>query len=126
MGREQTTAVAAGAPSIGEGTGVLEVVQAISQRLYAVESTLVSITSLLSELNRNASTSRFEKEWYTTSEVADILSKSDFTIREKWCNQGRIECEKDPYSGKWRIPAAEVRRLQAGGALRPKGPSGGP
>jgi hypothetical protein len=47
-----------------------------------------------------------------------MLGKSDFTVREKWCNQGRIECEKHSDSGKWRIPAHEVRRLRNGGGLK--------
>lgn len=57
------------------------------------------------------------KEWYTTDELAQALGKSSFTIREKWCNAGRIECEKDDASGKWRIPGHEYRRLVNGGAL---------
>jgi hypothetical protein len=48
------------------------------------------------------------------------LGKSQYTIQERWCNDGRIECEKDPESGKWRIPGGEYRRLVGGGALKPK------
>jgi helix-turn-helix protein len=59
------------------------------------------------------------KDWYTTDELATALNKSPFTIREKWCNAGRIECEKDSGTGKWRIPGAEYRRLVNGGALKP-------
>jgi hypothetical protein len=59
-----------------------------------------------------------EKEWYSTDELASALGKAPFTIREKWCNSGRIDAEKDPVSGKWRIPGHEYRRLVNGGALR--------
>ncbi len=60
------------------------------------------------------------KEWYTTDELAKALGKSGFTVREKWCNAGRIDAEKDQASGKWHIPGHEYRRLVSGGSLRPK------
>jgi predicted site-specific integrase-resolvase len=63
---------------------------------------------------------KVEKEWYSTSELAETLDKSHYTIQERWCNEGRIECEKDPESGKWRIPGHEFRRLVGGGALKPR------
>ena len=43
------------------------------------------------------------------------LDKSHFTIQERWCNDGRIECEKDPTSGKWRIPAMNIGGWSAAG-----------
>lgn len=58
------------------------------------------------------------KDWYSTDELAAAVKKSSFTVREKWCNGGRIECEKDPYSGKWRIPGHEFQRLVNGGSPR--------
>ncbi len=60
------------------------------------------------------------KDWYSTDELAQALGKARWTIQEKWCNAGRIECEKDEESGKWRIPGYEFRRLVNGGKLRPK------
>jgi excisionase family DNA binding protein len=83
------------------------------QRLAAVELQVAEVHSLLLE-------KKTEKEWYGTDEVAKILGKSDFTVREKWCNQGRIEAVKDGDTGKWRIPAHELQRLRNGGGLRPQ------
>src|SRR5947207_3312011 len=60
------------------------------------------------------------KEWYSTTELADAMSVSVYTVAERWCNAGRIECEKDPDSGKWRIPGHEFQRLVRGGPLRPR------
>lgn len=60
------------------------------------------------------------KEWYTPNELAELMGRSSFTVREKWCNDGRIECEKNQDSGKWRIPGREVNRLLNGGGLAPK------
>jgi hypothetical protein len=59
------------------------------------------------------------KAWYTPNELADALGKAAFTIREGWCNAGRIECEKDE-GGKWRIPGGEYQRLVDGGKPNPK------
>jgi hypothetical protein len=59
-----------------------------------------------------------EKEWYSTGELAQAMSVSVYTVT-RWCNEGRIAVKKDPDTGKWRVPAAEYRRLVAGGSLRP-------
>ena len=85
----------------------------LGQRLTVVEQKMEAIYSLLTS-------QKVEKEWYSTSELAEALDKSQYTIQERWCNDGRIECEKDPESGKWRIPGPEYRRLVGGGALKPK------
>ena len=59
------------------------------------------------------------KEYYSTEELATALGKKPFTVREHWCNRGRIECEKDE-NGRWRIPGREYQRLVNGGGLGPK------
>lgn len=61
------------------------------------------------------------KEWYTTEEVAGMLGKSEFTVRE-WCRNGRIQGEKKG-SGRgkyqsWVVSHAELQRIQRDG-LRP-------
>ena len=75
---------------------------------------------ILNEVKRLASAASL-KEWYSPNELAEALNKSPFTIRENWCNAGRIECEKDPDTGKWRIPGSEYLRLTSGGQPAPKG-----
>ena len=91
----------------------LQAVLMLGQRLTTMEEKVAEIHQVV--LNQ-----RVQKEWYTTNELAEALDKSHFTIQERWCNDGRIECEKDPNSGKWRIPGIEFRRLVGGGALKPK------
>lgn len=59
------------------------------------------------------------KDWYSTGEVAELMGVSQHTVRERWCNQGRIACEKEQGTGKWRIPGHEYDRLRRGG--RPEG-----
>ena len=36
---------------------------------------------------------RTVKEWYSTAEVAKLLDKAEFTVRE-WCRLGRVRAEK--------------------------------
>lgn len=60
------------------------------------------------------------KEWYTTGELATLMGMSEYTVREKWCNDGRIEAVKDHDANRWRIPGHEVKRLLNGGGFLPK------
>lgn len=60
------------------------------------------------------------KEWYTSDEVAKILGKAEFTVRE-WCRHGRIHAEKKG-SGRgkyqsWVVSHAELLRFQREGLL---------
>ena len=59
----------------------------INDRFTAVESILRSICTRLDE-------QAVVKEWYTTAEVADLLGKRQYTVQQKWCNQGRVECKR--------------------------------
>jgi predicted site-specific integrase-resolvase len=74
------------------------------------------IESALSELLRQ----RTVKDWYATDEVAQILGKAEFTVRE-WCRLGRIKAEKR-MSGRgafpaWVISHQELQRYQREGLL---------
>jgi hypothetical protein len=86
---------------------------AIADRLAALERTVTEVRQIVTGQHT-------DKAWYTTGELADMLGRSQFTVQERWCNDGRIECHKDPDTGKWRIPGHEVQRLRTGGGLRPK------
>ena len=60
------------------------------------------------------------REWYSTDQVAQIVGKSEFTVRE-WARLGRIRAEKHR-SGRgahasWAISHAEVQRVQREGLL---------
>jgi Helix-turn-helix domain len=77
---------------------------------------LDGIEQLLSEL-RSEQTVR---DWYSTEEVAKLLGKAEFTVRE-WCRLRRIHGEKRQ-SGRgahraWVISHAELQRLQREGLL---------
>ena len=88
----------------------------VAEALLLLDQRVNNLTELLGEVHAILTTQRVEKEWYTTTELAEAKKVSQYTVQERWCNQGRIECEKDPETGKWRIPGREYRRLVAGGS----------
>jgi len=63
---------------------------------------------------------RTVKEAYTTKEIADMLGKKEYTVRE-WCRQGRVAAKKlangRGNEGEWRIPHEELMRYQTDGLL---------
>jgi len=90
----------------------------ILQSLTLLERQVATLTEHLEDLRRQ-SPEAVTKDWYTTAELAEMMGVTGHTVRERWCNQGRIECAKDPATGKWRIPGREFERLRRGG--RPDG-----
>jgi len=92
---------------------LVHMINSLTQAVKNLEEKVADMHGLMSE-------QRIEKEWYSTDELAKAMDRSPYTIRERWCNEKRIECEKDPDSGKWRIPGEEFRRLVKGGAIKPK------
>ena len=61
-----------------------------------------------------------QREYYSTSEVAEILNRAEFTVRE-WCRLGRILAEKRRTgrgrSKEWMISHEELSRVQNEGLL---------
>ena len=87
----------------------------IIQLLTTLQQHVSELTDVVEGLNTKVSNmTPSGKEFYTTTE----LGVSRFTVTERYCNQGRIECTKDD-NGKWVIPAHEYERLRRGG--RPNG-----
>jgi hypothetical protein len=60
------------------------------------------------------------KDHYTTKEVADILSRKEYTVRE-WCRLGRIRAKKKPCGrgkgGERLVSHEELTRLRNEGLL---------
>lgn len=81
----------------------------VEQRLERIEEMLVRLVS-----------QQTVREWYSTDQVAQLVGKSEFTVRE-WARLGRIHAQK-ARSGRgshegWRISHAELLRLQREGLL---------
>jgi hypothetical protein len=87
----------------------------VGERLARIEKTLSSLEELLQ-------TQRTVKEWYTTSEVAKLLDRDPYTVRE-WARGGRIQAAKRPTgrgtSKDWCVSHAEVQRIRNDGLLPP-------
>jgi hypothetical protein len=83
-----------------------EEISAIVERLERIEQLLLRQQTL--------------KDWYTTEEVADILDRSEYTVRE-WARLGRIRASKRACGrGKakeWVISHEELTRLRNEGLL---------
>lgn len=81
--------------------------------LLQIQARVVNIEQVVTERQR-------VREHYSTAEVAEILGKAEFTVRE-WCRLGRVRAEKK-YSGRgkhpaWVISDAELKRIQKEGLL---------
>jgi hypothetical protein len=81
----------------------------VIERLQRIESTL----ALLVE-------QRVIKESYSPAEVAEILGKKPYTVRE-WCRLHRINAKKRPTgrgdADEWEISHEELERIKAHGLL---------
>ena len=79
-------------------------------------SRLIKIETLLASLVEQ----RTIKEWYSTAEVATLLGKAEFTVRE-WCRLGRVHAEKKQsgrgVAGEWTVSHAELTRVRNEGLL---------
>jgi hypothetical protein len=81
-----------------------------------VEERLDRIEQLLAALVERQTV----REWYTTEQFAQLVSKAEFTVRE-WCRHGRVRAEKRN-SGRgafpaWVISHDELLRYQREGLL---------
>lgn len=77
---------------------------------------LTNIETLLASLVEQ----RTVKEWYSTAEVATLLGKAEFTVRE-WCRLGRVHAEKKKagrgVASEWIVSHAELTRIRNEGLL---------
>ena len=77
---------------------------------------LAKIETLLASLVEQ----RTVKEWYTTAEVATLLGKAEFTVRE-WCRHGRVHASKKKsgrgVASEWIVSHAELTRIRNEGLL---------
>ena len=93
--------------------------QPVLDRLNRIEVDLQKLLSVVRTPRSDAQNG--ERTSYTTEEVAKILSKRPYTIRE-WCRLGRIVAERERSGrgghGAWRISAEELKRYLNEGLLR--------
>ncbi len=85
---------------------------------YELLSRLEAIEQKLDELRANRPAT--QQAFYSTSELAKILCKAEWTVRE-WCRLGRVHAEKRA-SGRgcakeWMISHQELERIKSEGVL---------
>jgi hypothetical protein len=82
----------------------------------SIEERLDRIESMLAVLVERQTV----KDWYSIAEVARMLDKAEYTVRE-WCRQGRIRARKKPCGrgkgGEWLVSHEELTRLKNEGLL---------
>jgi hypothetical protein len=91
-------------------------VDAVLQQLEAVLARLAQIESSIGMFVHQQPAKKF----YTTAEVATILDRAEWTVRE-WCRLGRVHAEKRPCgrgtSQEWIVSREELERIQNEGLL---------
>jgi hypothetical protein len=89
--------------------------------LERIEATLAQMMALLNELVAVSRRSIVTKSAYSPAEVAAILGKRPYTVRE-WCRLGRINATKRSWGrgneGEWEITHKELERFRNHGLLR--------
>lgn len=82
---------------------------------------LVKIEAMLATLVEQ----RTVKDWYSTAEIARLLGKAEFTVRE-WCRMGRIHAQKKKcgrgQTCEWMISQEELTRVRNEGLLPDRRP----
>jgi hypothetical protein len=89
-------------------------------RLVQVQEQQDAMTATLAELRDVVVGQRIIKDWYSPEEVAEILGKQPYTVRE-WCRYQRINARKRPTgrgdAKEWEISHAELERVKSHGLL---------
>jgi hypothetical protein len=93
---------------------------AIADRLERLETGLAKLFDALDVVRGLVAAKMVVKEWYSTNEVAQILTRRPYTVRE-WCRLGRINATRT-HAGRgeveeWRISHQELQRIQNEGLL---------
>lgn len=86
-----------------------EQLEILIHRLERIEATLQQIVG-----------QRTVKEWYTTEEVATLLGRAPWTVRQ-WCRLGRVQARKRVcgrgQASEWIVSHEELTRTQNEGLL---------
>lgn len=96
------------------------------QRFRVVLDRLANVEGTVSKIEEGLDQAKSEnaqlevREYYSVSEFAALVGKSEFTVRE-WCRHARINAEKSDSghgeSKNWKIPGEELARYLNHGLL---------
>ncbi len=92
----------------------------INDRLERLEQGQSRILSVLAEIRVATPAREMRKEAYSVAEVAEILGKRPYTVRE-WCRLARVNARKRPCgrgrTEDWEISLEELERIRSHGLL---------
>ena len=95
----------------------------LETRISGMETRISGMEAMLLEIHQMLAGQRPKKDWYTVREVAEILERSEFTVRE-WCRLGRVYADKRAcgrgHSQEWIVSAEELKRIRNEGLLPSK------
>lgn len=103
---------------------VLDKTESLADIITAGHATILehvaSISIAVEDVREEFNQKRIVKEWYSPAEVAELLGKAPFTVRE-WCRLGRVNVRKRPTgrgdAKEWEISREEVERIRNHGLL---------
>src|SRR5689334_3657309 len=76
---------------------------------------VVEMRAMLAQIHSMPASPKAARESYTVEEIAEMLNKTPYTVRE-WCREGRINAtkrsERRGGAELWNISAAEVARYR--------------
>lgn len=81
-----------------------------------VEQDTDALMAAILDIRDLVANQRSIKERYNTAEVAEILNKSEYTVRE-WCRKGQVQAEKALNGRGWLITHEQLTRLRNHGPL---------
>jgi len=98
---------------------------AMQERIASLEGRLQQVMDVVVEVRDLLTAQRTIRDYYTTEQVAKILGKANWTVRE-WCRLGRVHALKR-HSGRgrakdWTISHAELQRIEKEGLVPVPGP----
>jgi hypothetical protein len=110
----------ASSPSSASTAELNEKISALTDQVGSLQDRLLRLEEAVSSLVELVRDQRTIKESYTTVEVANILGKKPYTVRE-WCRLQRVNASKAMCGRgceeEWRISHEELLRIQNEGLL---------
>lgn len=109
-----------GQSSLGRLEWLETAIDGIVSRLVQIQEQQGAMAGMLAATRELLVDQRTIKDWYSPEDVAAILGKQPYTVRE-WCRFGRVNARKRPTgrgdAKEWEISHEEIERIKSHGLL---------